>query len=105
MNDYYDVSIKEYGLKEIEIEQKKHPESIWTFIKGSIADRDLIDRIFRDYKPAVVVNLATQVGVRILLYIEFNLIGFYNIFDIFRHSYDNGETGVEHLAYTSLSSV
>ena len=110
MNDYYDVSIKEYRLKEIEVEQEKHPETIWTFIKGSIADRDLIDRIFRDYKPAVVVNLAAQAGVRYSItnpdvYVESNLVGFYNILEACRHSYDNGETGVEHLVYASSSSV
>ncbi len=110
LNDYYDVSIKEYRLKQIEAEQEKHPESIWTFIKGSIADRDLIDRIFREYKPAVVVNLAAQAGVRYSItnpdvYVESNLIGFYNILEACRHSYDNGETGVEHLVYASSSSV
>lgn len=110
LNDYYDVSIKEYRLKEIETEQEKHLESIWTFIKGSIADRDLIEGIFRDYKPAVVVNLAAQAGVRYSItnpdvYIESNLIGFYNILEACRHSYDNGETGVEHLVYASSSSV
>ena len=110
LNDYYDVSIKEYRLKEIEAEQEKHPESIWTFIKGTIADRDLIEGIFRDYKPAVVVNLAAQAGVRYSItnpdvYIESNLIGFYNILEACRHSYDNGEIGVEHLVYASSSSV
>lgn len=110
MNDYYDVSIKEYRLKQIEAELEKHSESIWTFIKGSIADRDLIDRIFRDYKPAVVVNLAAQAGVRYSIinpdaYVESNLIGFYNILEACRHSYDNGETRVEHLVYASSSSV
>ena len=110
VNDYYDVSIKEYRLKEIEAEQEKHPKSIWTFIKGSIADCDLIDHIFRDYKPSVVVNLAAQAGVRYSItnpdvYVESNLIGFYNILEACRHSYDNGETGVEHLVYASSSSV
>ncbi len=110
MNDYYDVSIKEYRLKEIEAEQKKHPETSWTFIKGSIADRTLIDDIFATHKPAVVVNLAAQAGVRYSItnpdvYVESNLIGFYNILEACRHSYDNGETGVEHLVYASSSSV
>lgn len=110
MNDYYDVSIKEYRLKEIETEQEKHPESIWTFIKGSIADRALIDDIFATHKPAVVVNLAAQAGVRYSItnpdvYVESNLIGFYNILEACRHSYDNGESGVEHLVYASSSSV
>lgn len=110
LNDYYDVSIKNYRLKQIEAEQEKHPETIWTFIKGNIADRDVIDHVFRDYKPAIVVNLAAQAGVRYSItnpdvYIESNLIGFYNILEACRHSYDNGETGVEHLVYASSSSV
>lgn len=110
MNDYYDISIKEYRLKEIETEQEKHPESIWTFIKASIADRALIDDIFATHKPAVVVNLAAQAGVRYSItnpdvYVESNLIGFYNILEACRHSYDNGESGVEHLVYASSSSV
>lgn len=110
LNDYYDVSIKNYRLKQIEAEQEKHPETIWTFIKGNIADRDVIDHVFRDYKPAIVVNLAAQAGVRYSItnpdvYVESNLIGFYNILEACRHSYDNGETGVEHLVYASSSSV
>lgn len=110
MNDYYDVSIKEYRLTEIEKESAKHPDSTWTFIKGSIADKALIDSVFTEYKPAVVVNLAAQAGVRYSIsnpdvYIESNLIGFYNILEACRHSYDNGETGVEHLVYASSSSV
>lgn len=110
MNDYYDVSIKEYRLTEIEKEAEKYPDSTWTFIKGSIADKSLIDSVFTQYKPAVVVNLAAQAGVRYSItnpdvYIESNLIGFYNILEACRHSYDNGETGVEHLVYASSSSV
>lgn len=110
MNDYYDVSIKEYRLAEIEKLVLNYPESEWKFIKGSIADKPLIDGIFADYKPAVVVNLAAQAGVRYSItnpdvYIESNLIGFYNILEACRHSYDNGETGVEHLVYASSSSV
>ncbi len=110
VNDYYDVSIKEWRLTQIEKEAAKYPESIWTFIKGSIADRPLIDKIFADYHPAVVVNLAAQAGVRYSItnpdvYIEANLIGFYNILEACRHSYDNGNTGVEHLVYASSSSV
>lgn len=110
MNDYYDVSIKEWRLEEIEKCAAEHPESSWVFIRGSIAERELIDQIFRDYRPAVVVNLAAQAGVRYSItnpdvYIESNLIGFYNILEACRHSYDNGETGVEHLVYASSSSV
>ena len=110
MNDYYDVSIKEYRLAEIEKLIADYPDSTWTFIKGSIADKTLIDRIFTQYKPSVVVNLAAQAGVRYSItnpdvYIESNIIGFYNILEACRHSYDNGETGVEHLVYASSSSV
>ena len=110
MNDYYDVSIKEYRLDEIGKMVEEHPESDWTFIKGSIADRALIDQIFDKYKPAVVVNLAAQAGVRYSItnpdvYIESNIIGFYNILEACRHSYDNGGAGVQHLVYASSSSV
>lgn len=105
MNDYYDVSIKEWRLKEIE-----KMDGQWTFIKGDIADKATIDGIFAGYKPAVVVNLAAQAGVRYSItnpdaYIQSNLIGFYNILEACRHSYDNDEVGVEHLVYASSSSV
>ena len=110
MNDYYDVSIKEYRLKQIEKLAEEHPESTWQFIKGSIADKALVDSLFEEYKPNVVVNLAAQAGVRYSItnpdvYIESNLIGFYNILEACRHSYDNGQQGVEHLVYASSSSV
>lgn len=110
MNDYYDVSIKEWRLSEIEKEAVKHPESSWTFIKGSIADKELIDDIFNQYKLDIVVNLAAQAGVRYSItnpdaYVESNLIGFYNILEACRHSYNNGAKGVEHLVYASSSSV
>lgn len=110
LNDYYDVSIKDYRLKEIQRVVKSHTESIWTFIKGSIADKALVDRIFRDYRPSIVVNLAAQAGVRYSItnpdaYIESNLIGFYNILEACRHSYNGKATGVEHLVYASSSSV
>ena len=103
MNDYYDVSLKEYRLEQLQDER-------FTFIRGDIANRDLIDRIFQEYKPAVVVNLAAQAGVRYSItnpdaYIQSNLIGFYNILEACRHSYDGGATGVEHLVYASSSSV
>lgn len=105
MNNYYDVSIKEWRLKEIE-----KLGGQWTFIKGDISDKNVIDKIFSDYKPSVVVNLAAQAGVRYSItnpdaYIQSNLIGFYNILEACRHSYDNGETDVEHLVYASSSSV
>ncbi|MFR4518879.1 MAG: NAD-dependent epimerase/dehydratase family protein [Fusobacterium sp.] len=110
MNEYYDVKIKEWRLNEIEKEIKNHSKSSWKFIKGSISDKNLIDEIFKIYKPDIVVNLAAQAGVRYSItnpdsYIESNLIGFYNILEACRHSYDNGEKGVEHLVYASSSSV
>ncbi|XZH17439.1 NAD-dependent epimerase/dehydratase family protein [Clostridium perfringens] len=110
MNDYYDVSIKEWRLNEIEKEVRKHKDSTWKFVKGSIADKTLIDKIFDTYKPDIVVNLAAQAGVRYSIinpdaYVEANLIGFYNLLEACRHSYDNGEKGVEHLVYASSSSV
>lgn len=110
LNDYYDVSIKEWRLSEIQKCADQHPNSTWTFIKGNIADKSLVDSIFRDYKPDIVVNLAAQAGVRYSItnpdvYIESNLIGFYNILEACRHSYDNGAKGVEHLVYASSSSV
>lgn len=110
LNNYYDVSIKEYRLNEIKKLAEEYSDSSWTFIKGSISDKELINKIFDEYKPEVVVNLAAQAGVRYSIsnpdaYIESNLIGFYNILEACRHSYDNGESGVEHLIYASSSSV
>ena len=103
MNDYYDVALKEYRLQQL-----KDPRFI--FVRGDIADRPTIDRIFDEHKPAVVVNLAAQAGVRYSItnpdaYIQSNLIGFYNILEACRHSYDEGRSGVEHLVYASSSSV
>ena len=103
MNDYYDPALKEYRLGLIEEAAKASPVK-HIFIKGSIADKALIDHIFADYKPAVVVNLAAQAGVRYSIdhpdvYIESNLIGFYNILEACRHN------PVEHLVYASSSSV
>ena len=110
VNDYYDVSIKEWRLSEIQKCADQYPDSTWRFVKGNIANKSLIDSIFRDYKPDIVVNLAAQAGVRYSIsnpdvYIESNLIGFYNILEACRHSYDNGAKGVEHLVYASSSSV
>lgn len=104
MNDYYDVSIKNWRLEQIEACAAKHPESSWMFLKGDIADRDAIDGIFAKYKPHIVVNLAAQAGVRYSItnpdaYIQSNLIGFYNILEACRHN------PVEHLVYASSSSV
>lgn len=110
VNDYYDVSIKEWRLSEIEKCAEAHTDSTWAFVKGSIADKALIDSIFQEQHPDIVVNLAAQAGVRYSItnpdvYIESNLLGFYNILEACRHSYDNGAKGVDHLVYASSSSV
>ena len=110
MNDYYDPALKEYRLSKILAEAEKNPAVSWEFIRGSIADKALIDRIFAEDKPEIVVNLAAQAGVRYSIdhpdvYIEANLIGFYNILEACRHSYDGGSSGVGHLVYASSSSV
>lgn len=109
VNDYYDVRIKEYRLKQLEDVAAKATNK-WTFIKGNIADKSLVDNLFSEYKFDIVVNLAAQAGVRYSItnpeaYIESNIIGFYNILEACRHSYDNAETGVQHLVYASSSSV
>lgn len=110
MNDYYDVSIKEYRLEEIKKLAVEHPESSWIFIKADISDKSVIDVLFQIYKPEIVVNLAAQAGVRYSItnpdvYISSNLDGFYNILEACRHSYDGRAKGVEHLVYASSSSV
>ena len=110
MNDYYDVSLKEWRLKELNQLSLNSQLSTLNFIKGDIADKATIDNLFEQYHPAVVVNLAAQAGVRYSItnpdaYIQSNLIGFYNILEACRHSYDEGGTGVEHLVYASSSSV
>lgn len=110
MNNYYDVTLKEWRLAETEKCMKDHPDSSYVFIKGDISDRSLIDKIFNDHKPDIVVNLAAQAGVRYSItnpdaYIQSNLIGFYNILEACRHSYDNYNKGIEHLIYASSSSV
>lgn len=106
MNDYYDPQIKEWRLKQIE----NVADGRFVFIRDDISNKETIDKIFAEYKPSVVVNLAAQAGVRYSIenpdvYIQSNLIGFYNILEACRHSYDNGEEGVEHLVYASSSSV
>ncbi len=103
MNDYYDPALKEYRLGLIEDAAKISPAK-HVFVKGNIADKALIDRVFADYKPSIVVHLAAQAGVRYSIdhpdvYIESNLIGFYNILEACRHN------PVEHLVYASSSSV
>ena len=104
MNDYYDVALKEYRLNQL----KNY--SNYTFIKGDISDKKLVDDVFEKYSPALVVNLAAQAGVRYSItnpdaYIQSNVIGFFNILEACRHSYDDGQSGVRHLVYASSSSV
>lgn len=104
MTDYYDVSIKRERIAAI----AENPG--FTFVKGSIADKQVVDSLFSEYNPSVVVNLAAQAGVRYSItnpdaYIESNIIGFYNILEACRNSYKGGQTGVEHLVYASSSSV
>ena len=104
MNNYYDVRLKEARLKELERFEN------FSFVKGNLADKAVIKSIFEQYKPEIVVNLGAQAGVRYSItnpdaYVEANLIGFYNILEACRHSYDDGHTPVEHLVYASSSSV
>ena len=109
MNDYYDPQLKRYRLEQIEKAAASSPVT-HRFVEGSIADKALIDRLFAAYEFDVVVNLAAQAGVRYSIdhpdvYIEANVIGFYNILEAVRHSCDGGKKGVEHLVYASSSSV
>jgi len=104
MNDYYDVRIKEDRIGALEKDDR------FTFVKGDISNAALVGELFKKYAPQVVVNLAAQAGVRYSIenpasYIQSNLIGFFNILEACRHSYDNGKSGVEHLVYASSSSV
>ena len=104
MNDYYDVRLKEERLKELS------SKNSFIFVKGDISDKETINGLFETYKPQIVVNLAAQAGVRYSIshpdsYIASNLVGFYNILEACRHSYDDGQSGVEHLVYASSSSV
>ena len=117
MNSYYDPLLKEYRLKIIETQIKQQPESEYTFVRGSIADKALVEQLFVENHFDVVVNLAAQAGVRYSIenpdvYIESNMIGFYNILEACRHSMchserseESGYKGVEHLVYASSSSV
>lgn len=104
VNDYYDIRLKESRLEKLQ----KHRNFI--FIKANLADKDKVNEVFWKYSPQIVVNLAAQAGVRYSItnpdaYIESNIIGFYNILEACRHSYDDGATPVEHLVYASSSSV
>lgn len=104
LNDYYDVSLKEWRLSELEKLSTEHPDSSWRFVCGDISDRSLVDSLFAEEKFDIVVNLAAQAGVRYSItnpdaYIQSNLIGFYNILEACRHN------PVQHLVYASSSSV
>ena len=104
VNDYYDIRLKESRLEKLQKHEK------FTFIKANLADKDKVNEVFCKYSPQIVVNLAAQAGVRYSItnpdaYIESNIIGFYNILEACRHSYDDGATPVEHLVYASSSSV
>jgi len=108
-NAYYDVSLKEYRLKEIE-NAADISKSSWQLIKGDISDAVKVASIFNEYAPDIVVNLAAQAGVRWSIshpddYVQSNLIGFYNILEACRYSYSTCKTGVQHLVYASSSSV
>ena len=119
MNDFYDVSLKEHRLFRLKAEdgKRKANGNSWVFVKGSIADRELVRRLFAEYQFDVVVNLAAQVSVRHGMknpdaYIESNIMGFYNILEACRHSMEEGRgkkekgyQGVQHLVYASSSSV
>ena len=109
LNDYYDVSLKEYRLRKI-LDMTQEVPGTFFFMKESIGEKAAVTQIFRNYCPDIVVNLAAQAGVRYSItnpdaYIESNLIGFYNILEACRHSYDGDKSGVEHLVYASSSSV
>lgn len=110
LNDYYDVEIKHYRLREIEKCAAIHTESVWTFAKGDIADKSFVSEMVYRYQPIVVIHLAAQAGVRYSIvnpdvYMESNLMGFYNVLEACRHSYDEYDNGVKHLVYASSSSV
>ena len=104
LNDYYDVGLKEYRLREIEKAAKSRPDNRWVFVRGDLSDREAVERVFREYKPGVVVNLAAQAGVRYSIdhpdaYLSSNVVGFYNVLECCRRY------PVSHLVYASSSSV
>ena len=110
MNEYYDLSLKKWRVEQIQSELSNHVDKSVEMIEGDISDRKLIDDIFNEFQPQIVVNLAAQAGVRYSIsnpdaYVQSNLIGFYNILEACRHSFDEGQLGVEHLVYASSSSV
>ena len=103
MNDYYDVALKENRLEILDEYER------FTFVRGSISNDELVDFVFEDHHPDIVVNLAAQAGVRYSIdnprsYIDSNLVGFFNILEACRHSY-SGNSGVKHLIFASSSSV
>ena len=112
LNDYYEVSLKQWRVErvnELAISDERLGER-WTFVKMDIADKAAVEELFRKYQFDIVVNMAAQAGVRYSIenpdvYIQSNIIGFYNILEACRHSYDNGAKGVQHLVYASSSSV
>lgn len=104
MNDYYDVALKEYRLNEL----SKYEN--FRFVRGDIADKETVMQLFNEYNPQTVIHLAAQAGVRYSIthpdsYISSNIVGFYNLLEACRHSYDDGRSGVEHLIFASSSSV
>lgn len=114
LNDYYSPELKQYRLSEIErlvaARREAGSDVEFTFLRGNIADRPWVEGLFTDYRFDLVINLAAQAGVRYSItnpdaYIESNILGFYNILEACRHSYDNGQKGVQHLVYASSSSV
>lgn len=107
LNSYYDVTIKKWRLKQIE---SVASVGRWKFIKADIANKEEVNSLFNQYNPSIVLNFAAQAGVRWSIthpedYVQSNLIGFYNILEACRHSYDNNNSGVQHLVYASSSSV
>lgn len=113
LNDYYDVNLKRYRMNQIREEMKKQGEkrgSTFLFRRVDISDRKEVEKVFTEHMPSIVVNLAAQAGVRYSIenpdtYISSNIIGFYNILEASRHSYDGDLPGVQHLVYASSSSV
>lgn len=110
LNDYYDVSLKEWRLERISELASEGVNGRWTFVQMDIADKAAVEELFVKYRFDIVVNLAAQAGVRYSIenpdaYIQSNIIGFYNILEACRHSYDNNAKGVQHLVYASSSSV
>ena len=110
VNDYYDISLKEYRIGLVNKTAEENPDASFEFVRGDISDRDTVERIFKEAEPDIVINLAAQAGVRYSIenpdaYMSSNITGFYNILEACRHSYDEGRNLVEHLVFASSSSV